>query len=319
MRLLIIALAERKNPGDTTKTFLMHENIDETDETYTGVSVVSVAHDVLDELYETKQISAAWLPNEQRWQNQYVIVKNGSGESSSALARVRGSKVHLLNLKQLDKTTQIQPRNKEQYFALDALTDDSVKVTCLTGRAGTGKTILALAAAMSKMTAGIYKKIILTKPSSEVGRRGLGYLPGTAEEKFLPFLINFVSNFEVLFSSQRKISIEDIFNRYNIEIVPLQLMRGASFNNCFVLADEIQVCNSHEMLTLGTRLSEGSKLVIMGDLNQRDEQITKEQTGLYKFINNHLTKSSTFTASVHMRKSERGDVSELFSSVFEPG
>ena len=176
----------------------------------------------------------------------------------------------------------------------------------------THNTILSLASAISKVSAGVYKKIILTKPSSEVGRRGLGYLPGTAEEKFLPFLINFVSNFEVLFNSQRKLSVEDIFSKYNMEIVPLQLMRGASFNNSFVLADEVQVCNAHEMLTLGTRLSEGSKLVIMGDLNQRDENIAKEQTGLHKFINNHLTKMSTFTASVHMRKSERGDVSELF-------
>jgi PhoH-like ATPase len=291
---------------------------------YTGVCV----HSVLDErsvqkLYQDKKIALADLGVEawtrDLWENQYLVLKLKDG-NASALARVKNGQAVLLSEKHLQKATSVKPRNKEQFFALDALIDDAVRIVTLTGKAGSGKTLLAIAAAIAKKTQGKYEKIILTKPSSQVGKRDLGTLPGTLEEKFLPFLLNYMCNFQVVLGMQKFSSFseaESIMDEFNMEIVPLQLIRGASFNNCLVIADEVQVLDYHEMLTLGTRISEGSKLVLMGDLNQRDEHIAKEQTGLFRFINDDRVKRNPIAASVHMIKSERGEVSALFSDVFD--
>lgn len=288
-------------------------------QTYTGVASISATKTVLDNLYEHKKIFVSDIVGyeESFSENQYLVLNS---DSASALARVKEGHAILLNQPGLDKASPIKPRNKEQYFALDALTDDSVRVVILTGKAGTGKTLMAISAAVAKSEKQVYKKIILTRPSSQVGRRELGILPGTLEEKFLPFLINYMSNFEVLFGSQKvsdKTSMEYIFSKYNMEIVPMQLLRGASFNNALVIADELQICDFHEILTLGTRISEGSKLVMMGDMNQRDEKINTVDTGMYKFTNDARVKASKITASIHMVKSERGEVSALFSEVFD--
>lgn len=280
-----------------------------------------MAHDLLDELYTQKKLPLYELPPLKLYPNQYLIVQNGSGESGSALTRVKDDHVVLLNLKALDTATAIKPRNKEQYFAMDALTDPTLRVVTLTGVAGSGKSLCTLAAAIASLEQKKYKKLILTKPMSQVGKRDLGILPGTLSEKFMPFLINYACNLEVIFGggaqrSSHKMDLELIFHKYNIELVPLQLMRGASFNDSLVVADEIQILDSHEMLTLGTRMSEGSKLIIMGDLNQRDERIEKTETGLFKFLNDEQTKSSTIAAHLHLLKCERGAVSELFTKVF---
>jgi PhoH-like ATPase len=102
-----------------------------------------------------------------------------------------------------------------------------------------------------------------------------------------------------------------------MEFIPIQLIRGASWRNSFVLADEVQVLNYMEMLTLGTRLGEGSKLVILGDLGQRDENIAQDKTGLWKIANSPIAQESKLVASVHLVKSERSQLSALVSDIFE--
>lgn len=279
---------------------------------YTGVTTYeAIEAAILSRLFTVKQTTSPAQFNE----NEYVIVKY---YNTSALTRHSDGKLLLINQSVLDKATVIRPRNKEQYFALDALVDDSLRVVTLTGTAGAGKSLCAMAAGISLMEQGKYKKLILTRPTSQVGDRELGTLPGTAQEKVMPYLINFVCSLETLFGETLHTSgIDYLFSKYNIEVIPMQLLRGASFNNALIIADETQILTFHEMLTLGTRVSGGSKLIIMGDLDQRDENIAKEQTGLYKFINDERVKASTFTASIHMPKSERGEVASLFTSVFE--
>ncbi len=284
-------------------------------ELYSGITTLVVGHDVLDELYQNKKIPLYELPPEKLYENQYAIVRNGT-ETGSALARVKAGNLHVLDQYVLNTATDVKPRNKEQYCTMDALMDDSVRVVTLTGTAGSGKSLMALAAAMTKMKQGKYKKLILTKPMSQVGNRDLGILPGGIEEKFMPFLLNYMTNLEVIFGRGSAGNLEIMMKKHNVEIVPLQLMRGASFNECLILADEIQVLNAHETLTLGTRVSEGSKLVMMGDLAQRDEHIAKHDTGLFKFVNSDGVRRNPIAAQVHLLKSERGAVAELFSNTF---
>lgn len=296
---------------------------------YTGVAVVEVDSDLINSLYDEKQVHISYLPEGSYWQNQYIVLKaiTITGESQSAICRIKKDQVVLVNTKNLDKgkVSGLKPRNKEQEFAMDALLDDSVKVVCMTGTAGTGKTLLALAAAMHLVENGYYNRIILTRPMSQVGAEAtLGFLPGDVDEKFLPFLSNYFDNMEQLVGGNRKrgkqdqkFDYEQTMRMYNIECIPLALIRGASWVNAIILADEIQILPKHEMLTLGTRVGETSKLILMGDLKQIDGNIRFEQTGLYKFVNSDLVKDSELVASIHLLKSERGPVPRLFASVFE--
>ena len=280
---------------------------------YTGVKVLTLPKTSIQAIYKDKSIT---LPEEIKDapQNLYVVCKDYTGQSDSALARVKKDKLTLLDPN--IKCSNISPRNKEQRMAMDALLDDAIKVVTLTGRAGTGKTLLTLASALDAMDKGKYSRIILTRPMSWVGKHSLGALPGDVNEKFRPYLQNYLCNLEFMLGGKPE-AIEDLVDQYRIEFIPIQLIRGASWHDAFVIADEVQPLDYHEMVTLGTRIAEGSKLVIMGDLAQRDEKIAKDKTGIYKFINSIQTKNSEITASLKLIKSERSDVSKLFAEVFE--
>ena len=284
---------------------------------FTGVRVNQVSKEIIDFLYKNKEIEI-WDNRYNWYQNLYVVLKDETGTSSSALARVKKNKIVLLD-KDI-KAGSLCPRNKEQRMAIDALMDDSVKVVVLTGRAGTGKTIMTLAAAINKIESRSYNKIILTKPMSQVTKYDIGALPGDVNDKFKPYLDNYFGNLEFMFGDtgiDGKQKAQSILEQYRVEFVPLQLIRGCSWHNAFILADECQTLDHHEMVTLGTRVGEGSKIVIMGDLAQRDEKISKESTGIYKFINDEKAKNSEFVASIELLKSERGEVSALFGDIFE--
>lgn len=288
-------------------------------EMYTGVKIVESTKEIVEGLYKDKQVEI-WDNRYSFYQNMYVVVKEMGG-TQSALTRVEGTKLVLLSDKL--SASGIHPKNKEQRMAMDSLLNDKIPVVCLTGRAGTGKTMITLAAALQKVEDKEYDKIIIAKPTSQVGKRDLGILPGDISDKINPYLSNYQCNIEQIIKlSGKKKSIRmsemgEIFEAYNIEVVPLQLIRGASWVNTFIIIDEMQVCDYHETATIGTRVGEGSKIVILGDLNQRDEKITKEKTGLYKFINDEKAKNSPLVSSIELIKSERGPVSALFADIFE--
>ena len=282
-------------------------------EAYTGVKVLEVEQSVINSLYENK-VFPMWEEILDLPENVYVVCKDIAGQSSSALAKVERGDLVLLDVN--ISCQNLYPRNKEQRMAMDALLDHEIKVVTLTGRAGTGKTLLTLAAAIEAMDREKYKRIILTRPMSWVGKHGLGALPGDVDEKFRPYLQNYLCNLEFMLGGNPN-AVIDLVHQYRIEFIPIQLIRGASWHDAFIIADEVQTLDYHEMVTLGTRVAEGSKLVIMGDLGQRDEKIEKEKTGIYKFVNSKGAQKSPFVASLELIKSERSPVSQLFADVFE--
>lgn len=307
---------------------------------FTGVQVVEdVDPELVDAAYDGGKLNVEQIPSTpfRPYPNSFVVLKGGG---RSALCRVEpDGKTFRLIRTDLINASGIRPKNKEQAMLLSTLLDDRVLVQVITGKAGTGKTLLALATAMQKIDEGVYDKIILTRPMSQVGKYELGILPGNVEEKFAPFLINYASNFEQIVDpkSIRKAErqktkgvgeqpqdphglsglMRHLMQFYKIEIIPFQLIRGASLKNAFVIADEVQVVSKGEMLTLGTRIAEGSKLVIMGDLAQRDEKIRRTDTGLYKTTNDERMLTSGLVSYIELRKVERGPVADLFGRVFE--
>lgn len=285
---------------------------------YTGVRVINVNPEIVNNTYKDKKIPFSALDGRltrHLSQNEYCVLKfENPPHSQSALTRVIGEELVLLYND--IHASGITPRNKEQRMALDALLDDRIKVVVLTGRAGTGKTLLTLAAAMAKFEQQKYDRMILTRSMSWVGKVGLGYLPGDVDEKFGPYLQNYMCNIECLLGGRYK-TIPDLVQQYRMDFVPIQLIRGASWQNTFIIADEVQVLGYDEMVALGTRVGEGSKIIIMGDLGQRDEHIPREKTGIYKLVNDPRTKASPLVASIDLIKCERSEVSKLFADVFE--
>lgn len=280
-------------------------------ELYKGFKTYEVEGYLIEDLYNEGGI-LAWDKRLTLYPNMYVELKDLGRPKHTAIGKVgpKGDMVEKLNTPKGD----IVPRNREQVFALDALMDDRIKTVVLTGTAGTGKTILTLGMALTKLSEKSYSRIIITRPMSQVGKYQLGALPGDSKDKFNPYLLNYMTNLEQFVSAG---NVQHLIEQCKIEAVPLQLFRGASFNNCLVIADEMQVCNHQEILTLGTRIGDGSKLVVMGDLNQRDENIAKDKTGIHKLMNDRRMKESPLVAAIELQKCERSEIARLFAEVFE--
>lgn len=278
-----------------------------------GFRTFQVESHIIDTLYEDGQVGI-WDKRHSLQPNMYVELKSLENEKHTGLGKVDSSGLYIKKINSR-KVANITARNREQVFAIDALMDNDVPVVVLTGSAGTGKSFLALAAAIDLMEANTYRKVILTRPMSEVGRYKLGALPGDASEKFSPYLLNYMTNLEQFVGNKEFVT--DLVQQHKFEIVPLQLFRGASFNNCLVICDECQVLNHQEVLTIGTRIGDDSKLVIMGDLNQRDEKIAKDKTGLYKLMTDKRIKESPLTATIELQQCERSETAKLFATVFE--
>ena len=288
-------------------------------ELYTGVREVQVRPEVINQLYDEKFLE---LDIEKRVfdrrlsfknQNEYIILQS-LHTNQSAITRVKDNKLIIVSGKNVCVSGVI-PRNSRQIMTLDALIDDSVQVVVLFGRAGTGKTLLALAAALAKMEEQRYRRFILSRPMSQLGKRQLGILPGEVDEKFGPYLDNYMDNIEHLLNGRYK-STHDLVSQYRMDFKPLQLIQGSSWAGAIAIIDESQVLDYEEMVMLGTRVGEGSKIIIMGDLNQRVEKITPEKTGMYKLVNDKRFQESSITASVELVRCERGPVAELFSNIF---
>lgn len=286
-------------------------------DSYTGVQIHEVPNDLINQIYADKVIDIpdkrlTWYPN------QFVYLKaNDTSGTTGAITSVSADCKQLILVNKNNKASGIVPKNKEQTMALSALLDDNIKLLTLTGKAGTGKTLLTIAAALQKIDDGKYERIIITRPMSQVGNYDLGALPGDVDEKFGPYLENYISNIQQLGGKHSKSTALDIIRMYKMEAMPLQLIRGASWTKTFIIADEVQVLDKHEMLTLGTRVGEGSKLIVMGDLNQRDEDIARTATGLYHIINSKKIKESPLTSHIELIKSERSPLAELFTEAFE--
>jgi PhoH-like ATPase len=281
---------------------------------YSGVSIVQVGSELINRLYSKKEIKlsevSCFFPALPK-QNEYIILK--SFNSQSAIGRVKGNKIILINEK--ISIEGFKPRNAEQTMALNALLDDSIQAVGITGRAGSGKSFLAYLAAMTLIQDKKYNRIIIARNASSVGR-GIGFLPGDSDQKVSPYLEGFFCNVENILGGNKR-AIEDFVEQYRVEFKPISLIRGGSYNNSFIIVEEVQNLTNHEFNTVGTRVGEGSKIVFIGDLNQIDERINKEQTGIMKFANSEISQESEIVAFINLIKCERGPVSKIIGEVFE--
>ena len=245
--------------------------------------------------------------------NQYVVMKNGS---LSALAH------HNRSAGTLERVVKrhaygIEPRNAEQIFALDALLRPDVQLVTLTGRAGTGKTLLALAAALDQRRT--YQQIFLARPVVPMGNRDIGFLPGDVKSKLDPYMQPLWDNISVIRhrlspESKEHKALAEMIEHEKIQIAPLAYIRGRSLDHVFFIVDEAQNLTPHEVKTIITRAGEGSKVVFTGDIHQIDTPYLDSQSNGLTVLIDRMKDQDLF-AHVNLVKGERSHLAELASTL----
>lgn len=236
--------------------------------------------------------------------------ENGAGEPVCARYDAGSGRVLLIKSRQ---AYGIRPRNDEQMMALDALLNRKVELVSLTGGAGTGKTLLALAAALEQERD--YEQIILSRPAVVLGNQELGFLPGDQKAKMTPFLQPLMDNLNVIKaqfrpSSREALRIESMLSQDKLIIEPLAYIRGRSLGKCYFIIDEAQNLTPHEIKTIITRAGEGTKMVFTGDIFQIDQPYLDQWSNGLTHLGEKMAGQRIFQ-HVFLRKGERSKLSEL--------
>jgi PhoH-like ATPase len=291
------------------------------EELYSGVGVFEVPADAITSFYGDRK-----LPVEDRnlCPNQFVILRDQTNPSHSAIGRydVRlGCVVPLIRAS--EGTWGLHPKNVEQSFALDLLLNDDVQLVSLVGKAGTGKTLLAIAAGLQKtLDEGRYQRLLVSRPIFPMGK-DVGYLPGDLEQKLNPWMQPVFDNIEFLMGggsgegSRRRgaaRSIQELISQGMLNIEPLTYIRGRSIPNQYLIVDEAQNLTPHEIKTILTRAGDNTKIVLTGDCYQIDNPyVDAASNGLAHVV--ERMKGEDIAGTITLVKGERSPLAELASNL----
>jgi len=248
----------------------------------TGIVELPITSDEMDSFFAHGGLEPSG--KDQLYSNLSVLLRDDSPKQRTALGRynVAEKRVRALQVPK-EGIMGVRPRNKEQTYALDLLMDDSVRLVTLVGKAGTGKTLLALAAGLKRtLEDGVYTRLLVSRPIMPLGR-DLGYLPGAVEEKLNPWMQPIYDNLDFLLvaggARRRGLKgIDDLFAGGQVQVEPLTYIRGRSLPAQYVIVDEAQNLTPHEVKTIVTRCGEGTKIVLTGDPYQIDNPYVDSAT-----------------------------------------
>jgi len=260
---------------------------------------------------EAKSIPLPKLPDE----NKHMILSSKDGEQTIPV-------YYEMETQQLHAVTKnfaygIEPRNIEQRFALHALLNPQVPLVSITGKAGTGKTLLALAAALE--VSSEFDHILLARPIIPLSNRDIGFLPGDVKEKIGPYMLPLFDNLGVIKTANKKHSkqsekIDQMLNDERLVITPLTYIRGRSLSNVYFIVDEAQNLTPHEVKTIITRAGEGTKIVFTGDIQQIDTPYLDARSNGLSYLTDRIRKQPLFM-HVHLQKGERSALAEMASNL----
>ena len=285
-------------------------------EMYSGVLELEVGATCLNELYTKGQTEVPY--DHKVHANQFLVLKNRNNPENQISAYYDASKERIISLKlSHEKVWGITPRNTKQLLGLWALLNDDIKLVTLTGGAGTGKTLLAIASALAKTTDDdAFNKTLIARPIFPLGK-DIGYLPGDIDEKLNPWMQPIFDNLELLLNGEKSTrnkrankSYNELINQGLLSVEPLTYIRGRSLPHCYFLVDEAQNLTPHEIKTIITRVGEGSKIVLTGDPFQIDNPyIDATNNGLTHVVERF--KGSDISAHVTFDKGERSKLATL--------
>lgn len=289
------------------------------DDQFSGVANVAVPPEAINEFYISREMR---IDNERFLPNQFVIIEDAEDNNQFVYGTYDGTQgvVRMLEPR-TDGVWGIFPRNLEQTFALESLLDDSIQLVTITGAAGTGKTLLAIAAGLSKTTdEDIYTKLLVSRPIFPLGR-DVGYLPGDLDEKLNPWMQPIFDNLELLLGGspglrQKRMgkNYQELINQGMLAVEALTYIRGRSIPNQYFIVDESQNLTSHEVKTILTRAGEGTKIVLTGDPHQIDNPYLDSRNNGLTYVIERF-KHENIAAHVHLEKGERSELATIASGL----
>jgi PhoH-like ATPase len=263
--------------------------------------------------FEIPAKSVVKLLKEEPQPNKYYILRN---PSRSVLACIDQE---MDILKKVDKNIiyGIKPRNAEQTFAVDALINMNIPIVTLTGKAGTGKTLLALASALHIRKN--YRQIFIARPIVPLSNKDIGYLPGDVQSKLEPYMQPLWDNLKIIQdqyseSDKQHQQINQMIKDEKLVIEPLSYIRGRSLQRIFFIVDEAQNLTPHEIKTIITRVGSGAKIVFTGDIYQIDHPYLDSQSNGLSYLIDHF-KGQKLYAHINLEKGERSELAELASNL----
>jgi PhoH-like ATPase len=289
----------------------MNDKVD-YDELYKGCRKIKVSQEILDRFYKNSKIGDSDL-GMKPCPNEFIVLSPENNPSHGTEARWCEGKKCLLPLAYSQSSPWgIKALNREQKFALELLLNDQIKIVTLVGQAGTGKTLLALAAGLEKVLEdNHYSKMLVTRPVVPMGG-DIGFLPGTKEEKLRPWMQPIYDNLEFLFQdcSVSYGMLHDLTQKGTLELEALTYIRGRSIPKQFIICDEAQNLSPHMIKTLITRVGEDTKIVLTGDPEQIDNPyLDASSNGLTYLV--ERVKNEEISGHVVLVKGERSRVAEL--------
>lgn len=297
--------------GLKNKAHSKNAKVDAIADIYSGLGNLKISEESINALYANGNIAvpkkqAGLLPN------QYLHMQSNTNEKHTAVGRVVDGQI--FRVEPPKEVFGIKAKNLEQAAALDALIDPSLSLVSLLGQAGSGKTLLAVAAGLEMVLhQHVYKKVVIIRSPTSVGE-SVGWLPGTLAEKIAPHFGAIYDAFEVIFKAETQSKLEmlvqGLIEDGRLEFAPPTFMRGRSLPKTLIILDEAQNMTVHEVKTIATRLGEGSKLVMIGDLNQIDHpKLDALSGGFAKIIEAFKTQSCS--AHVTLNRTERSSFAAL--------
>jgi PhoH-like ATPase len=299
--------------GLRTEDYVPNQVVDKVEEVYTGFTTHLVDDALIDRFYQGEKLYISER-DKKLYPNQFVMLVSNANEKKTALAKFKNYNHALRKVQEFsDGVWDIRAKNKEQHFALDMLMDPEIKIVSILGRAGGGKTLIAIAAALQQILADTtYKKLIVSRPVQPMGR-DIGFLPGTLEEKMTPWLAPVQDNLEFLMGDDKE-HLKMLVEKGTIEMEALTFIRGRSISNAFIIIDEAQNLSTHELKTIVTRVGEDTKIILTGDIEQIDNAYVDATTNGLTYA---VEKFKDFELAGHitLQKGERSDVATLASQV----
>ncbi len=283
------------------------------EELYSGTADYYTKADVIQQIYDKGEIP---LPEDlaTTFPNEFVTLINAENPKQTALARTNTVMKSLVRIQDIEPVWGISPRNKEQTFAFDVLLDSNVSLVTLVGKAGTGKTLLAMAAGLVQVADDrAYDRLLIARPVIPMGK-DLGYLPGDVDEKMRPWMQPIFDNLDFILGAGMEEAAprggyQELINQKILHVEPLTYIRGRSIPRQFIVIDEAQNLTPHEVKTIITRAGEGTKIVLTGDPYQIDNPYVDSNSNGLSYLVDHF-KEETISAHVTLTKGERSFLAE---------
>lgn len=307
--------------GIESEDYVENQIIQVQSDLYTGYDRIMVSDWDIDKLYQDGYITLKSLDIDYKLEeNQSIMLYSDVSEKKTALTRHKNGTLRKTRDVNKKGVWGVKPRNKEQVFAFDLLMDSDISLVSLVGRAGSGKTLMAIAAGISQTIQDpfkpedepIYNRLVISRPIQPMGK-DIGYLPGTLEEKMHPWLKPIQDNLQYILGND-KATLEEYMEKGIIEVEALTYIRGRSIANAYIIIDEAQNLTVHEIKTILTRVGDNTKIILTGDVEQIDNiYVDETSNGLVHTVEKF--KEHDIAGHITLLKGERSKLATLASDI----